>query len=273
MSVIRVIRGNAIRSNTIRSNAIRAIRVIRGKTIRAISHMNSYFQFKQFTIHQDKCAMKVCTDACLFGALLPVSRESRRCLDIGTGTGLLSLMLAQKDDAVNIDAVELDTAAALQASENVAASPWASRIQVIQEDVLHFNPGKDYDLIFSNPPFFEDDLHSPNPAKNKAKHNTGLTLTQLVKLADGWLSRDGVFAILLPYHRVDYFIAEAGNAGLHLHEQVMVKQTSRHDFFRGILFFTKKACTLLRSDVIIKDGENNYTPQFTAALKDYYLYL
>jgi tRNA1Val (adenine37-N6)-methyltransferase len=235
---------------------------------------NSYFKFKQFKIHQDKCAMKVCTDACLFGALitnfqLPVAN----CLDIGTGTGLLSLMIAQKNNEIKIDAIEIDAQAAEQATENIAASPWADRIQVFNADIVTFIPDKQYDCIVSNPPFFEDDLLSANKAKNNAKHNTALSLTQLLIVVDSCLTLHGFFAVLLPYHRVTYFIEESVKTGLHLSKQILVKQTMKHKFFRGILFFSGKETAPQFSEITIKDTLHNYTPEFSELLKDYYLFL
>ena len=242
---------------------------------------NSYFKFKQFTINQDKCAMKVCTDACLFGALvagsktyLPVHKKTFSCLDIGTGTGLLSLMVAQKNNTVKIDAVEIDAASAEQAAENIAASPWADNIQVFNEDIVTFGAtDKKYDCIFSNPPFFEDHLQSPDNAKNDARHDTSLNLLQLLKVVDTHLTPDGFFAVLLPYQRVVYFIEECRKLGLHLTKQVLVKQTLKHKFFRGILFFTRKESEPELKDIFIKNLDYNYTPEFSAALKDYYLFL
>lgn len=218
--------------------------------------------------------MKVCTDACLFGALAADrNRHAANCLDIGTGTGLLSLMIAQKNNDVKIDAVEIHAAAAEQAFENITASPWAKNIHVHHTDILNFNSGKIYEHIIANPPFFEDDLQSPDAAKNNAKHDTSLNLAQLLDLVAYNLNKDGVFSVLLPYHRVDHFIEEAIKAGLYLNSQVLVKQTVNHDFFRGILFFTKKEIIPQLSELIIKDSTHNYTPEFTAALKDYYLFL
>jgi tRNA1Val (adenine37-N6)-methyltransferase len=224
--------------------------------------------------------MKVTTDACLFGALvascktfLPTDSQCTNCLEIGTGTGLLSLMVAQKNNALKIDAVEIDAAAAAQAAENIAASPWAENIAVFNEDILSFSSDKKYDCIVSNPPFFEDDLQSADKAKNNAKHNTSLNLLQLLQVVDKYLSPDGFFAVLLPYHRVAYFIEESVKAGLHLSNQILVKQTLKHKFFRGILFLSRKEVDPQQDEIIIKDTEHNYTPQFAAALKDYYLFL
>jgi tRNA1Val (adenine37-N6)-methyltransferase len=241
---------------------------------------NSYFKFKQFTIHQHKCAMKVCTDACLFGALTAnnifsatQTSDALQGLDIGTGTGLLSLMITQKNNQVKIDAIEIEAPAAEQATENIAASPWADNILVFKEDILTFNTDKKYNYIFSNPPFFKDDLKSAVKAKNSAKHDTSLSLLQLLQVVESHLTTTGVFAVLLPYHRVDYFINESKKMGLHLTQQVLVKQTIKHKFFRGILFFKRKETEPELSEIIIKDTAHNYTPEFAAALKDYYLFL
>lgn len=232
--------------------------------------------------------MKVCTDACLFGALvtgcctcLPfgsfpeITREGQvtHCLDIGTGTGLLSLMIAQKNSNIHINAVEIDEQAAAQAKENITASPWAANITVFNEDILKFDADKKYDCIVSNPPFFEDDLQSDHDAKNKAKHDASLNFVQLLQVVEKNLSLKGFFAVLLPYHRVDYFIEEAKKFGLHLSKKILVKQTIKHKFFRGILFFNRTEAEPYYMEIIIRDAENNYTPEFTAALKDYYLFL
>lgn len=218
--------------------------------------------------------MKVCTDSCLFGAVasgtgLPVAS----CLDIGTGTGLLALMFAQQNKDVIIDAVEMDAPAAEQARENAAASPWANRIHVFHEDILQFDTGKQYDCILSNPPFYEDDLQSPDRAKNNAKHDASLTLTRLIQVVDDQLAPGGYFAVLLPFHRVDHFIDEAEKFNLFPYRQVLVKQTPRHPYFRGILFFRRDKRDRQQNEITIKDENNQYSVEFAALLKDYYLYL
>lgn len=235
---------------------------------------NNYFKFKQFTIQQDKCAMKVCTDACLFGALVAdIDLPNAKILDIGTGTGLLSLMIAQKNQGAHIDAVEINTMSVEQAAENVAASPWAKNIQVFNSDIVSFVPENKYDLIISNPPFFENDLLSGDEAKNNAKHDSSLNLLQLLNIVNEHLDENGILAVLLPYHRVNYFIEEAAKKKLYPKSQVLVKQTPAHTFFRGILFFSGKLTDPQLKEMFIKDSNQNYSPEFTAALKDYYLYL
>ena len=147
---------------------------------------NQFFKFKQFTIDQDQCAMKVCTDSCLFGAWVAEYLEQEKnslktILDIGTGTGLLSLMLAQKTTA-NIDAVEIEEAASLQASNNFLASPWNNRLQVYHAPIQLFKPihPKSYVFIICNPPFYENNLKTDNQLKNLALHSEALSLANLI---------------------------------------------------------------------------------------------
>lgn len=218
--------------------------------------------------------MKVCTDASLFGALVAHTKPSAgNCLDIGAGTGLLSLMFAQQNPQAVIDAVEIDPEAAAQAGENFKASPWKENIHIIQADIRSFTPDRKYDLVFSNPPFFEDDLHSTDARKNKAKHDTGLSLADLLKRTNALLSDNGVLAVLLPYHRVDYFVKEAGRHGLQLSKKILVKQTEAHGYFRGILFFDRVNTRPETAVISIKDDKNVYTSEFADLLRAYYLYL
>lgn len=236
---------------------------------------NNYFQFKQFTIRQDQCAMKVCTDACLFGAWAADSLQNKTInsiLDIGAGTGLLSLQLAQRTTA-GIDAVEIDTGAFLQAAENFLQSPWKKRLHITNTDITTFTAEKRYDCIISNPPFFEDDLKSPQQNKNAAKHDTTLTLPVLLQQVKLLLKEEGCFAVLLPYHRVDYFINEALPYNLFCNEKVLVKQTTTHNYFRGMLLFSANKTEAAIKEITIKDETGSYTPAFTTLLKDYYLYL
>jgi len=237
---------------------------------------NPFFHFKQFTVHQDRCAMKVCTDACLFGAW--VAREIAgddvvsNILDIGTGTGLLSLLLAQKNNA-SIDAVELSTDAASQASENFVASPWKSRLKIHHCDIRRFDPAYQYDLIISNPPFFEDDLKSEDEHRNTAMHSTTFTLDELLKQIKRLLKQNGAAAVLIPFHRNNYFENILELNGFFIKEVMQVKQTVRHTFFRSMYIFTKYSQGKNEGEITIQNEEKQYTAAFAALLKDYYLKL
>ena len=219
--------------------------------------------------------MKVCTDACVLGAwaakkLAATTPSKLDVIDIGTGTGLLSLMLAQQLPAA-IDAVELDEAAAKQANENVAASPWPNKIKVHQVNILKFEPGKKYDAIISNPPFFESDLKSSSKEKNAAKHDTALKLSELVTCIKNLLAQEGSAFILLPYHRTEHFTQLVAESGLHINEFLLVKQSPAHNFFRSALMVSKTSYMPVIEELIIHDNQRQYTAPFMELLQDYYL--
>ena len=238
---------------------------------------NTYFQFKQFKIEQQNCAMKVCTDACLFGAILAekIYREQNKVsnlLDIGTGTGLLSLQVVQKN-SISIDAVEIDRDSYEQAQQNFSNSPWSEKLRIYNTDILNFVADKKYDCIISNPPFYEGDLKSDNSKKNAAKHDSTLKLEQLLKVIEKHLSPTGYFAVLLPFQRVDYFITLAADFNYKVQEKWMIRPTDAHPFFRGILFFSLAKTEIITKEISIKDSTGNYTTKFVDLLKDYYLQL
>ena len=226
--------------------------------------------------------MKVCTDACIFGSWIAQKIEAQptfaNCLDIGTGTGLLSLMVAQKNPYVIIDAVEIEENAFEQAKENFYDSEWSDRLHIYQTDIKNFISEKKYDLIICNPPFFENELKSDKKNKNIAKHDEGLSLKELIPVIRKYLSDKGIFAILLPYHRIKYFETLAEENNFFVQEKLLIKQTAKHNFFRGILFLKVSGhfkwpdtCENKTNELIIKDEEVNYTNEFIELMKDYYL--
>jgi tRNA1Val (adenine37-N6)-methyltransferase len=239
---------------------------------------NNYFQFKEFKIEQDTCSMKVCTDACLFGAWLAEKIKAgklpvKNCLDIGTGTGLLPLMIAQKNQDIIIDAVELEEGAYQQAKQNFINSKWNSRLNIIHTDAKKFAATKKYHLIITNPPFYENELLSAERNKNLAKHDEGLRLKDLIRVIKDHLDDSGYFAILLPWHRIKYFEELAAENNFFPMEKLLVRQTPAHDFFRGILFYTRMQDEVKVNELTIKNTQGNYTPAFAGLLKDYYLNL
>lgn len=221
--------------------------------------------------------MKVCTDACLFGAwvadMSPI--QPKRILDIGAGTGLLSLMLVQKFDAPT-DAIEIDDAAARQAAENFTQSPWKERLKVIHGSIQDYASSAKYNLIISNPPFYEGDLKSEDSSKNAAMHGTALTLEMLLenvlRLGDpeGFLS-----AVLIPAAREEYFLEKTIDSGLFTHRIMRVRQTPKHSFFRTMLLLGNGKIDdgITEEEMTIKDETENYSPHFIDLLKDYYLHL
>jgi tRNA1Val (adenine37-N6)-methyltransferase len=219
--------------------------------------------------------MKVCTDACLFGALVADELQHHTIfdiLDIGTGTGLLSLMIAQKNNAA-IDTVEIDRQAYEQAGKNIQQSNYNESITTFHCSINDFFPDHQYDFIISNPPFFEDDLLSEDKKKNASKHNTALTLKELLNNIERLLNREGFFAILLPYHRSIYFEEESLKLNFHLTKKIVVKQTPKHDYFRAMLIFSRTESATVTNEMTIKNEAGNYSAEFIELLKDYYLYL
>ena len=241
---------------------------------------NAYFQFKQFIVHQDRCAMKVTTDACLFGAWVANEDKSqevevKRVLDIGAGTGLLSLMYAQKYPLSHIDAIEIDESAYIQARENITASPFAKKITIIHDDVKMFTPSKKYDSIVSNPPFYEKEVRSNDPRKNVAHHHSGLLFEELLGIIKAHLPPSGIFYMLLPFKRNDEIKKILLKQDLLVSKIVFVKQSPKHSYFRLMISGTlqKDRQETLIDEISILDDQQQYTEEFKELLSDYYLYL
>jgi tRNA1Val (adenine37-N6)-methyltransferase len=238
---------------------------------------NNYFQFKQFTVYQDRCAMKVCTDACLFGAWIAEEVISKKLkpisvLDIGAGTGLLSLMLAQKLKCP-VDAVEIEREDFLQCRDNFEQSVWSEQLNPYWTDIKKFQTHKQYDLIISNPPFFENDLKSLKENKNRAKHNLLLELKELFIEAGRLSAEEGFFALLLPFHRKKEAVEMAAANNFFPTSVCNVQQTPKHAYFRVMFLFSREATGLVETGMTIKEEDGQYSEAFVALLKDYYLYL
>lgn len=220
--------------------------------------------------------MKVCTDSCLFGAVVADKIERgefvpNHLLDIGGGTGLLSLMLVQKCEA-SVHAIEMDPLAFEEMKFNFGQSPWGDRLVAIHDDVENYKPANKYDFIISNPPFFENSLKSDHTQKNLAKHQKGLTLQMLLHCIKRLINTDGAFAVLLPFFRSEYFQKLAAKEGYYITEVYHIRQTSGHDYFRSILFFEQKEKgTPAVITLSVKDNNNAYTLPFKKLLEDYYL--
>lgn len=223
--------------------------------------------------------MKVTTDACLFGAWAADDMkhiQPASVLDIGTGTGLLALMTAQACADTRIDAVELDPAAAMQATENFNAAPWADRTRSIQADIRTIACTEKYDAIICNPPFYENELSSPDAGRNLAHHAGGLFLGELMPLIAAHLKENGYAYLLLPAKRQAEIPGILVAAGLKADQWVRVKQTAKHDPFRIMIrcrHMTMAAGDPQEAGLVIAEADGSYTGPFTELLKDYYLYL
>ena len=259
---------------------------------------NPFFQCKEFIVHQQHTSMKVCTDACLFGAWVSnkaLVQNANSIVDIGTGTGLLSLMLAQVTESskTSITAIEIESQAAAEASSNFKISKWSDRLVLVNDSIQNFTTsiGKGefvskglnnnflFDIIISNPPFYEGDLKSPDANKNKAAHSTELPWSVLVENVSSLLTDAGSFFVLVPTLRAYTMQKLAEAHQLELLEEVLVYNDAKHLPFRSFLHFRKaktpidKDISVLRNKIVIKNTDNTYSAEFTALLKDYYLHL
>jgi len=218
--------------------------------------------------------MKVCTDACILGAWF-AAKIPGHCtvLDVGSGTGLLMMMLAQRTHS-EIYGIEIDLPSYKQLKENINQNKWKERLRVFPGDARSYSFPSKYDFIIANPPFFENDLQPDLENEQVAKHGKMLTLDELVQVMDNNLEPNGSFGILLPFHRWEYFDRLAGFKQFHLSEKLFVKQSPRHPFFRAILHYSR-----LHEDFVpehhltIQNEDGSYTEDFTELMKEYYLYL
>lgn len=227
--------------------------------------------------------MKVCTDACLFGAWVAKDlsyNNVNSILDIGTGTGLLSLMLAQITSQnkipTKITAIEIEAAAAMDASSNFKASPWKDNIQIVQSAIQDYENSSPFDCIISNPPFFEGDLQSPDLNKNLASHSIALPWSDLIIQVNRLLKQDGVYYVIIPALRAYTMQKLTTQMGIQLVEEVVVYNAEKQKPFRSIQKYIKTNTPvneINQSNFIIKHSDNSYTNAFTELLKDYYLHL
>jgi tRNA1Val (adenine37-N6)-methyltransferase len=231
---------------------------------------NNYFTFKHFTVYQDKCAFKVGTDGVLLGAVADVSDVSH-ILDIGTGTGLVALLLAQRCNA-SIVAIEPDKESFEQASNNIEKSNWASRIKVINDSLQSFYPEKEFDLVVSNPPYFSDSLKNPDEVKAFARHNDSLTNEDLLKGVSRLLSPSGRFQVIMPYVEGNIFIADAQDYGLYCNKILKIKPLPTSQIRRMILTFSHNKRKATEQFLTIEHGKRHeFTSDYINLTKDFYL--
>jgi len=232
---------------------------------------NNFFTFKQFTVFQDKCAFKVGTDGVLLGACADVSNAAG-ILDIGTGTGLIALMLAQRCNAA-IHAIEPDPESWEQACNNISGSKWSTRIMAENIDLQRFNPvDRKFDLIVTNPPYFSDSLKNPDTRKAATRHNDTLTNKELLEGVSRLLHDNGLFQIILPYVEGTVFIAEAQEYGLYCNNILKIKPMPASEISRMILTFSGKRIKAIEKFLTIEHGRRHeFTDNYKSLTKDFYL--
>lgn len=234
---------------------------------------NTHFSFKQFIVHQDQTAMKVTTDACIFGAYIPIN-ETKKILDIGTGTGLVAMMLAQRTKS-QIDAVEIENSAYNQAVTNIQESVFKEQINVFNTSIQLFSTRSEqqnqYDLIVSNPPFFQNHLKSEETTRKNSLHTDTLSFEDLIHSVLRLISSAGTFVVLLPLHESSVFEELSIPQGLYPQKKLTIRHRKDTKILRIITTFGFTKTQTQEENLIIKNPDESYSLAFEMLLKDYYL--
>jgi len=238
------------------------------------------FKFKQFTIKQDRCAMKIGTDGVLLGAWTAINNNTYNILDIGAGTGIIALMLAQRSFAENIEAIELDGDAFEQCTENFENSPWGDRLFCFHAGFDEFvdeyteekpDESELYNLIVSNPPFYKEEVTSGDYARDSARQNTSLPFNELVEGVTKLLTKDGSFFTIIPFKEESQFLNLAEQNGLYPSRITRVKGNSTADVKRSLLQFSFSEQKIEINELVIEKERHQYTDDYIALTKDFYL--
>ena len=226
------------------------------------------FHFKQFRVRQDRCALKVGTDGLLLGGWTDWSGVER-VLDIGTGTGVLALIAAQRAPAAQVDAVEVDPESAAQAAENVAASPWPDRVRVHAMDVRRLRSAEPFDVVVCNPPYYAGEAASPDERRNLARHHAGLTFAELLEVAGRVLAPEGRFSVVLPLGREAEFLGLAAEHDLHPHRRCSIRYVPHRPPKRVLLELRRRHGPVQEQEITVEgDGPEGYDPAYQSLLSD-----
>lgn len=263
---------------------IRLIKNLRSKIVNLQSEIiMSKFQFKQFSLEQDRCAMKIGTDGVLLGAWAPLSHQPFSILDIGTGTGIIALMLAQRSNAEQIDALEIEENAYEQATDNFEASPWNERLfcfhagldefmEEPEDDPSDNELAQQYDLIVSNPPFYAEDYKTNDNQRDLARFQDALPFEDLIEAADLLLSENGILAVIIPFKEEARFLALAHEFELYPTHITRVKGTPTTETKRSLLALSRnKIDNSTIDELVIEIDRHEYTPEYIALTKDFYI--
>ena len=228
---------------------------------------NDYFQFRNFTVHQSRCAMKVGTDGTLLGAW---ARGGKAVLDIGTGTGLVALMMAQRFPASRVVGIDIDSEAVGQAVENAVASPFAERVSIVEADARAFS-AVPFNAVVCNPPYFVDSLECPDKQRTLARHTSALTYGELMSATRRLLADDGELSLVIPFDCKSRLEQEAMLAGFFKVRECAVKTTPRKQPRRYLLAFRKHPCEPELSEGIIEVQPGIRSAWYQELTKDFYL--
>lgn len=233
---------------------------------------NTYFNFKRFTINQDRCSMKVGTDGVLLGAWAMVEGDGVNILDIGAGSGIVSLIVAQRNETAFVDAIDIEEAAVEQTADNFELSPWGNRLRTINTSLQDYRPDKKYRYIISNPPYFINSLKAEG-GRATARHTDTLSYEELVDGVLRLLDEDGTFTGIFPYVESNIFVAFAASKGLFCKKRMEVRGLAHKPVKRVLLQMSRQRVDDLPIDtLIIENGErHSYTDKYIELTKDYYL--
>ena len=234
---------------------------------------NTPFKFKQFTIRQDQCAMKVGTDGVLLGAWANIKHNPNSVLDIGSGTGIIALMIAQRSNAEVIDAIEIEEDTFEQCVENFENSPWSDRLFCYHTSLEEFADEVDdkFDVIISNPPFYTDDFQSKNTQRDIARFSSAMPFEHLVKSVSKLLSEEGKFSVIIPFKEEEQFIALASKVNLFPNRILRIKGNPNTEIKRSLLEFSFSKIEIKTEELTIEKGRHNYTNDYVTLTKDFYL--
>ncbi|MBQ0787639.1 MAG: methyltransferase [Oceanihabitans sp.] len=235
--------------------------------------MSKPFQFKEFQVNQDRCAMKIGTDGVLLGAWTSVKQNPFAILDIGAGTGVLSLILAQRSQAEVIDAMEIDEHAYEQCVDNFENAPWADRLFCYHAALEEFTEEIEdkYDLIISNPPFYSEDFKTENAQRDLARFQDAMPFSHLVESVASLLIEDGIFSVIIPFKEEAVFIELASKVQLFPNRILHVKGSPTSEIKRSLLEFSFRESEIKKEELIIETTRHQYTEDYIHLTKDFYL--
>lgn len=231
---------------------------------------NQPFRFKQFEVYQQYKGLKVNTDGVLLGAWADLS-GAKTILDIGTGTGVIALMLAQRNSSAIVDAIDIDRGAFLQANENFAKSPWKERLTAYHTSLQTFSPNKTYDCIVSNPPYFKNSYQSPKKQINVAKHNIEMNYTDLLEGIKRLLTENGHAFTIIPFPNISMLSAEAKSFDLYITRQCDVNSTPDKPPYVSLLGISKMQKQFVIEQLTIQSAESIFTNEYKKLTVDFYL--